>query len=123
MKNAPTLPGPAPFTVVEQQIADSMPHDVVRLMTGALLLGVPTENAFLRVPLVAAHRFLSASVPDVEGALHVIRHGLLLAINDEGIVCAPETVVLQAAFWMLSGEVQAAELMSRAAASQRGRHA
>ncbi|MFM2059400.1 MAG: hypothetical protein RLY71_3785 [Pseudomonadota bacterium] len=91
----------------------------MHVLCGALLQHLSGPDSYPRQCLKAAHAALTGSDGQAAAALPYLRAGLSHAIRPDLIEPAPETVLLQAAFWLLQHEAQGAELIAAAASASR----
>ncbi|MEY8874997.1 MAG: hypothetical protein AB9M60_00695 [Leptothrix sp. (in: b-proteobacteria)] len=117
----PAIPLSAHQAATEAAILQALPHDLVHVLCGALLQHLSGPATYERHCLQAAHDALDAGACDTAAALGYLRAGLARAIRPDGITPRPETVLLQAAFWLLQHEAQGAELIGNVATTSASR--
>ena len=113
----PTHTTPDHQAAIEAAILDAMPRDLAQVLTGALLQHLVGPDTYPRQCLKAAHAVLIGTDGDAAAALPYLRAGLAHAIQPEQVARSPETILLQAAFWLLATEAQAIDLVASLSAA------
>jgi hypothetical protein len=106
----------------EAAILQAAPADLVRILAGpAVLRELRAPWSYERACLLEASAALVGERPDLDAALGHLSAGLAQAIRPDGrIATRPETVLLQTAFWLLTGQKDAADLIGRTSAGGKG---
>ncbi|MFM2057603.1 MAG: hypothetical protein RLY71_1988 [Pseudomonadota bacterium] len=98
-------------------IMDAQPRDLAELLTGAMLAHLSGADTYPRQCLKAAHAVLTGTAGNAAAALPYISAGLAHAIRPDQIERAPETVLLQAVYWLLATEAQVSDLLAALSAA------
>lgn len=105
----------ASATHAADAVLDASPSDLARLLTGAMLDHLTGSPTYTRWCLAAAHAELNQPGGSLDGALTHVRSGLTHALRGDQVERLPETILLQAVFWLLSREQVFSDLMERVA--------
>lgn len=103
---------------IEAAILEALPLALVRMLCGPLLKHLEGDFNYERWCLTAARDDLNEDGSDIPRALGYIRAGLAQAIQPGHVEPGPETILLQAAFWLLSMQAQGDELTAACAAGE-----